>query len=54
MKLYRLLVGGGFVVLPIALVAGDASLLPMIGLLAAPLAMKPTRTAGRAAATGRR
>src|SRR5262245_3953026 len=43
-QLYKLLVGGGFLVLPIALVAGDASLLPLIGLLAAPLAIKPTKT----------
>jgi 1,4-dihydroxy-2-naphthoate polyprenyltransferase len=43
-QLYRMLVGGGFIVLPIALVAGEASLLPMIGWLAAPLALKPART----------
>ena len=43
-QLYKLLVGGGFMVLPIALVAGDASLLPLIGLFAAPLAIKPTKT----------
>ena len=43
-NLYRLLVAGGFLVLPIALVAGDASMLPMIGWLAAPLAIKPART----------
>src|SRR5215216_3886676 len=43
-NLYRLLVAGGFIVLPIALVAGDASLLPLIGWLAAPLAIKPART----------
>jgi 1,4-dihydroxy-2-naphthoate octaprenyltransferase len=43
-NLYRLLVGGGFLVLPIALVAGDASLLPLIGWLAAPLAIKPAKT----------
>jgi 1,4-dihydroxy-2-naphthoate octaprenyltransferase len=42
--LYRVLVLGAFVVLPIALVAGDASLLPLIGLLALPLAIKPLRT----------
>ena len=30
--------------LPIALVAGEASMLPLIGLLAAPLAVKPYRT----------
>ena len=43
MVLYRLLVLGAFVVLPIALVAGDASLLPLIGLLALPLAIGPMR-----------
>jgi 1,4-dihydroxy-2-naphthoate octaprenyltransferase len=42
--LYRILVLGAFVVLPIALVAGDASLLPLIGLLALPLAVPPLRT----------
>jgi 1,4-dihydroxy-2-naphthoate polyprenyltransferase len=43
-RLYGLLVLGAFVVLPIALVAGEASMLPLIGLLAAPLALKPYRT----------
>jgi 1,4-dihydroxy-2-naphthoate octaprenyltransferase len=43
-RLYLVLVGGGFMVLPIALTAADASLLPMIGLLAAPLAIKPAKT----------
>ncbi len=43
-QLYQVLIGGGFLVLPIALVAGDASLLPMIGLFAAPLAIKPLKT----------
>ena len=42
--LYRLLVLGAFVVLPIALVAGDASLLPLIGFLSLPLAVGPLRT----------
>ncbi len=42
--LYRMLVLGAFVVLPIALVAGDGSLLPLIGLLALPLAVPPLRT----------
>jgi 1,4-dihydroxy-2-naphthoate polyprenyltransferase len=41
--LYRLLVLGAYVVLPIALVAGDASALPLIGLLSLPLAVKPLR-----------
>jgi 1,4-dihydroxy-2-naphthoate polyprenyltransferase len=44
--LYRLLVLGAFVVLPIALVAGDASLLPLIGLAALPMAVKPMRVVG--------
>jgi 1,4-dihydroxy-2-naphthoate polyprenyltransferase len=44
--LYRLLVIGAFVVLPIALVAGESSLLPLIGLLALPLAIKPMRVIG--------
>lgn len=42
-NLYRLLVLGAFVVLPIALWAGEASALPLIGLLALPLALKPMR-----------
>jgi len=43
-RLYGLLVAGAFVVLPIALWAGEASALPLIGWLAAPLALKPYRT----------
>ena len=43
-QLYGLLVLGSFVALPIALVGGEASMLPLIGLLAAPLAVKPYRT----------
>jgi 1,4-dihydroxy-2-naphthoate octaprenyltransferase len=42
-NLYRLLVLGAFVVLPIALAAGEASALPLIGLLALPLALAPIR-----------
>jgi 1,4-dihydroxy-2-naphthoate octaprenyltransferase len=42
--LFRLLVLGSFVVLPIALWAGESSLLPLIGLLALPLAVPPLRT----------
>jgi 1,4-dihydroxy-2-naphthoate polyprenyltransferase len=42
-NLYRLLMLGAFVVLPIALAAGEASALPLIGLLALPLALKPIR-----------
>ena len=34
---------GAFVVLPIALVAGGGSLLPLIGLLALPMAIGPMR-----------
>jgi 1,4-dihydroxy-2-naphthoate octaprenyltransferase len=42
-SLYRTLILGAFFVLPIALVAGEGSLLPLIGLLAAPLAVGPLR-----------
>ncbi|HEY7456224.1 MAG TPA: 1,4-dihydroxy-2-naphthoate polyprenyltransferase [Solirubrobacterales bacterium] len=42
--LYRLLVLGAFVVLPIALFAGEASALPLIGFLALPMAVRPLRT----------
>jgi 1,4-dihydroxy-2-naphthoate polyprenyltransferase len=42
--LYRLLVLGAFLVLPVSLVGAEASLLPLIGLLALPLAVKPLRT----------
>jgi 1,4-dihydroxy-2-naphthoate polyprenyltransferase len=42
-SLYRLLVIGAFVMLPIALAAGEASALPLIGLLALPLAIGPMR-----------
>jgi 1,4-dihydroxy-2-naphthoate octaprenyltransferase len=42
--LYRLLVLGAFAVLPITLIGADASLLPLIGLLALPLAVGPMRT----------
>ena len=41
--LYRMLVLGGFLVLPIAVVAGGGSTLPLIGLLALPLAVPPLR-----------
>ena len=43
-NLYRLLVLGAYVVLPIALLAGEAGPLPLIGLLSLPLAIKPLRT----------
>lgn len=46
-SLYTLMVLGAFVVLPISLAAGDASALPLIGLLAAPLAVKPVRAVAR-------
>jgi 1,4-dihydroxy-2-naphthoate polyprenyltransferase len=46
-NLYRLLVLGAFGVLPIALIAGEASALPLIGLLALPLAIGPIRTLAR-------
>jgi 1,4-dihydroxy-2-naphthoate polyprenyltransferase len=42
-SLYRLLVLGAFVLLPISLAAGEASALPLIGLLALPLAIGPMR-----------
>jgi 1,4-dihydroxy-2-naphthoate octaprenyltransferase len=42
--LYVALVLGAFAVLPVALAAGDASMLPLIGLAALPLAVKPIRT----------
>jgi 1,4-dihydroxy-2-naphthoate octaprenyltransferase len=42
--LYRLLVLGAFLALPISLAAGEASALPLIGLLALPLAVGPMRT----------
>jgi 1,4-dihydroxy-2-naphthoate octaprenyltransferase len=42
--LYRLLVLGAFVVLPIALLAGEASALPLIALVSLPMAIKPLRT----------
>ena len=43
-SLYRMLVLGAYVVLPIALVAGDATLLPLIGVASLPLAIGPLRT----------
>ena len=41
--LYRILMLGAFVMLPIALAAGGASALPLIGLLALPMAFAPMR-----------
>lgn len=46
-RLYRMLVLGAFAVLPIALLGGGASLLPLIGLLSLPLAIAPLRTMSR-------
>jgi 1,4-dihydroxy-2-naphthoate octaprenyltransferase len=43
-NLYRMLVLGAYLVLPIALVAGEGSMLPLIGLLSLPLAIRPLRT----------
>jgi len=42
--LYRLLVLGAFVVLPFALLAGEASALPLIAFLSLPMAIGPLRT----------
>jgi 1,4-dihydroxy-2-naphthoate polyprenyltransferase len=42
--LFRALVLGAFLTLPIALLAGGGSMLPLIGLLALPLAVGPMRT----------
>jgi 1,4-dihydroxy-2-naphthoate polyprenyltransferase len=42
-NLYRMLVLGAYAVLPIALVAGEGSLLPLIGLISLPLAIRPLR-----------
>lgn len=42
--LYVALMLGAFAVLPVALVAGEASMLPLIGLAALPLTLKPIRT----------
>lgn len=43
-NLYRWLVLGAFAVLPVALVAGDSEMWPLLGLLALPLAVPPLRT----------
>lgn len=42
-SLYRLLVLGAFVLLPISLAGGEASALPLIGLLALPMTIRPMR-----------
>ncbi len=41
--LYRMLVLGAFVVLPLALLAGEANALPLIAFLSLPMAIKPLR-----------
>jgi 1,4-dihydroxy-2-naphthoate octaprenyltransferase len=41
--LYRMLVLGAYAVLPMALIAGEASALPLIGLLSLPMAFGPMR-----------
>lgn len=43
-NLYRMLMLGAFAVLPISLAAGESSWLALIGLVAAPLAIRPTKT----------
>jgi 1,4-dihydroxy-2-naphthoate octaprenyltransferase len=45
-NLFRLLVVGAYLVLPIALLAGGGSLLPLIGLASFPLALRPLRLVG--------
>jgi len=42
-NLYRLLVGGAFVILPFSIWAGECAWWPLFGLLAIPLAIKPVR-----------
>jgi 1,4-dihydroxy-2-naphthoate octaprenyltransferase len=42
-RLYGALVGGAFVVLPVALLAADGPALALLGLLAAPLGVRPWR-----------
>ncbi len=42
-NLYRLLLLGAFVLLPISLAGGEASALPLIGLLALPMTIRPMR-----------
>jgi 1,4-dihydroxy-2-naphthoate polyprenyltransferase len=43
-NVYRLLIVGAFVVLPFSIWAGECQWWPLLGLLAAPLAIKPIRT----------
>ena len=42
-NMYRILVGAAFVILPFTIWAGDCQWWPLLGLLAAPLAIKPIR-----------
>jgi 1,4-dihydroxy-2-naphthoate octaprenyltransferase len=42
-NMYRLLVGGAFVILPFSIWAGECEWWPLLGLLAIPLAIKPVR-----------
>jgi len=42
-NMYRLLVGGAFVILPFSIWAGDCAWWPLLGLLAIPMAIKPVR-----------
>ena len=42
-NLYRLLVAGAFVLLPVSIWAGESKWWPLLGLLAIPLAIKPVR-----------
>jgi 1,4-dihydroxy-2-naphthoate octaprenyltransferase len=42
-NMYRLLVGGAFVLLPFSIWAGECQWWPLLGLLAIPLAIKPVR-----------
>jgi 1,4-dihydroxy-2-naphthoate octaprenyltransferase len=42
-NMYRLLVGGAFVILPFSIWAGECQWWPLLGLLAIPMAIKPVR-----------
>jgi 1,4-dihydroxy-2-naphthoate octaprenyltransferase len=42
-NMYRLLVGGAFVILPFSIWAGECAWWPLLGLLAIPMAIKPVR-----------
>ena len=47
-NVYKLLVVGAFLVLPFSIWAGESQWWPLLGLLAAPLAIKPSSEIGRA------